>query len=70
MNRSDMRKILAGMRSFVPAEIEKMLLEQNAGYILDDEGHEIQYTEQDVYEQLRKRLRQYEKKTVTVPDIL
>lgn len=55
MNRSDVRKILAGMRTSVPAELEKELLEQY-------ESHEIQYTEQDVYEQLRKRLCWYEKK--------
>lgn len=70
MNRSDMKKILAGMRASVPAEIEKELLEQYTGHIIDDAGYEIQYTEQDVYEQLRKRLHQYEKKTTTAPDFL
>jgi hypothetical protein len=70
MNRSDVRKILAGMRASIPAEIEKELLEQYTGHIIDNEGHEIQYTGQDVYEQLRKRLRRYEKKTTTEPDFL
>ena len=37
MNRSDMRKILAGMRAPVPAEIEKELLRQYTGHIIDDE---------------------------------
>lgn len=69
MNRSDVRKILAGMRTSVPAELEKELLEQYTG-ISDDDGHEIQYTGQDVYEQLRKKLRQYEKKTTTESDFL
>jgi hypothetical protein len=63
MNRSDVRKILAGMRTSVPAELEKELLEQYESRIMDDESHEIQYTEQDVYEELRKRLCWYEKKT-------
>lgn len=70
MNKSDMKKILVGMRLSAPAEIEKMLLEQYTGYIIDDEDHEIQYTEQDVYEQLRKRLCRYEKKSVTTPDLI
>lgn len=69
MNRSGVRKILSDMRASVPAEIEKELLEQYTG-ISDDDGHEIQYTEQDVYEQLRKKLRQYEKKTTTKSDFL
>lgn len=38
MNRSDVRKILAGMRTSVPAELEKELLEQYAGRIMDDEA--------------------------------
>ena len=56
-----MRKILVGLKTSVPAELEKELLEEYTGHITDDEGHEIQYTGQDVYEQLRKRPRQYEK---------
>lgn len=70
MNRSDIKKNLTGMRVSAPTEIEKELLEQYTGHIIDDEGHEIQYTEQDVYEQLRKKLHQYEKKTATIPDFL
>lgn len=70
MNRSDMKKILAGMRVSVPIEVEKELLRQYTGHIIDDEGHEIQYTEQDVYEQLRKRLRRYEEKAVMAPEFL
>lgn len=70
MNRSDMEKILADIKVSVPIEVEKELLRQYIGHIIDNEGHEIQYTEQDVYEQLRKRLRRYEEKTVTTPDFL
>ncbi|HBL48975.1 MAG TPA: hypothetical protein DDZ65_01850 [Firmicutes bacterium] len=70
MNKSDIRKILAGMRVSLPTDIEKELLEQYTGHIIDDEGHEIQYTKQDVDEQLRKKLYQYEKKTTTAPDFL
>lgn len=70
MNKSDIRKILASMRVSLPTDIEKELLEQYTDHIIDDEGHEIQYTEQDVYEQLRKKLYRYEKKTTTAPDFL
>lgn len=66
MNRSDIRKFLDGMRISMPADIEKELLEQYTGHTIDDEGHEIQYTEQDVYEQLRKKLHRHEKKMTTV----
>ena len=45
MNRSIIRKILAGMRVSIPTDTEKELLEQYTGHIVDDEGHEIQYTE-------------------------
>ena len=65
-----MTKLLAGMRVSVPIEVEKELLRQHTGHIIDDEGHEIQYTEQDVYEQLRKKLSRYEEKAVTAPEFL
>jgi hypothetical protein len=60
MNRSCIRKILAGMGACVPAEIEEELLEEYRSHVIDEEGHAFQYTEQDVYEQLRKKLRRYE----------
>jgi hypothetical protein len=56
MNKSDLRRILANMRVSVSEKTEKELLEQYGSYPTDDEGHEFQYTEQDVYEQLRKKL--------------
>jgi hypothetical protein len=61
MNNSDLRRILANMRASIPEELEKDLLEQHGGYVTDDEGHQFPYTEQDIHELLRKKLRQYEK---------
>ncbi|MFA7078429.1 MAG: hypothetical protein WC147_08490 [Syntrophomonas sp.] len=49
------------MRISIPTDLEKELLDQYGDYATDDEGHVFEYTEQDIYEQLRKKLRPYEK---------
>ncbi len=51
--------ILENLRVTVPAELEKELLDEYGNLATDDEGHVFEYTEQDIYEQLRKRLRPY-----------
>jgi len=61
MKKTELRRILANMRVPIPKEVENELLEQYGNYATDDEGHEFQYTEQDIHEQLRKKLRSYEK---------
>jgi len=61
MKKTELRRILANMRVPIPKEVENELLEQYGNYATDDEGHEFQYTEQDIHEQLRKKLRPYEK---------
>lgn len=53
--------ILGKMRISIPTDLEKELLDQYGDYATDDEGHVFEYTEQDIYEQLRKKLRPYEK---------
>lgn len=40
----------------VPADLEHDLIEQYGKPVIDDDGHVIEYTEQDIYEQLRRRL--------------
>jgi hypothetical protein len=52
---------LEKMRISIPTALEKELLDQYGDYATDDEGHVFKYTEQDIYEQLRKKLRPYEK---------
>lgn len=59
MNKLDLRRILSNMRASVPEEIKKELTEQYGSYVIDDEGREFPYTEQDVYEQMRKKLRRF-----------
>ena len=57
----ELKSILESMRISIPAELEKELLTQYGSYATDEEGHVFEYTEQDIYEQLRKKLRLYEK---------
>ena len=52
--------ILGNMRISIPAELEKELLDRYGIFATDDEGHIFEYTEQDIYEQLRKKRRPYE----------
>lgn len=61
MKKSGIRRIIADLRISIPKEVENELLELYGSYVADDEGREFQYTEQDICEQLRKRLRPYEK---------
>ncbi|MBI4321266.1 MAG: hypothetical protein HY675_22475 [Chloroflexi bacterium] len=60
LTRKELRRILANFRVSVPAEVEKELLEVYGSPAIDDEGHVREYTEQDIYEGLRKRLYVYE----------
>ena len=63
LTKKDLRKILENMRISIPETLEHELLAQYGDYDIDNEGHIHEYTEQDIYEQLRKRLRMYEKST-------
>ncbi len=49
------------MRVAIPESLEAVLLQEYGYYETDDEGHPYVYTEQDIYEQLRKRVRPYDK---------
>ncbi len=40
----------------IPESLEKELLREYGRPVMDDEGHLREYTEQDICEQLRKRL--------------
>jgi hypothetical protein len=61
VKKSEIKMVLANMRISIPNEVEKELLELYGSCAVDDEGCEHEYTEQDIYEQLRKRLRLYKK---------
>lgn len=46
---------------YIPVELEKELLEIYGHDVVTEEGLTIEYSEQDICEQLRKILRHYEK---------
>lgn len=61
LTKKGIKTILENLRVRVPAELEKELLDEYVSLVTDDEGHVFEYTEQDICEQLRKRLRPYER---------
>jgi len=60
LTREELRKYLDVMRVSIPESFEKELLEQYGNYAVDEEGHVFEYTAQDIYEQLRKKIRPYQ----------
>ena len=62
LTKKGLRTILENLRLRVPADLEKELLDEYGNLATDDEGHVFEYTEQDIYEQLRKKLRPYDYK--------
>jgi hypothetical protein len=62
LTKKELKKILQDWRVSVPVvELEKKLLDDYGNPVTDDEGHLHDYTEQDIYEQLRKKLLPYAK---------
>ena len=61
LTKKRLSTILENLRVRIPAELEKELLDEYGNLATDDEGCVFEYTEQDIYEQLRKRLRPYVK---------
>jgi len=61
LTRKELNNILRGWRIwYIPAELKKELLEQYGSLWTDDEGRLHDYTEQDICEQLRKKLLPYQ----------
>ena len=61
LTKKRLTAILEDLRLRIPAELEKELLDEYGNLATDDSGHDIEYTEQDICEQLRKKLRPYQK---------
>jgi hypothetical protein len=62
LTRKELNNILRGWRIWdIPAELKGELLEQYGNPVIDDDGHLRDYTEQDICEQLRKKLLPYAK---------
>lgn len=61
LTKKELNKILQDWRIAIPAKLEKELLDDYGNLVIDDEGHLRDYTEQDIYEQMRKKLLPYAK---------
>lgn len=60
LTRKMLNTILRNYRVQIPAELKNELLEEYGYAIATDDGRLIQYSEQDICEQLRKIVRPYE----------
>lgn len=61
LTRKELMTITESLKVRLPAELEKELLSAYGKPVTDDDGHVLEYTEQDIYEQVRKRLHPYMK---------
>ena len=62
LKKKELNNILRGWRIWdIPSELKEELLEQYGNPVIDDDGHLRDYTEQDICEQLRKKLLLYAK---------
>ena len=60
LTKNKLNNILENMRVSIPVDMKTKLLAQYGNLVVDVEGHVFEYTEQDIWEQLRKILRPYE----------
>lgn len=56
LTKISLRSLLENMWISIPESLEKELLSDYGHPVMDDEGHMREYTKQDIYEQVRKRL--------------
>jgi hypothetical protein len=61
LTKKKLSLILRNLRVNIPTDLQEELLAHYGSPGTDDQGHPVEYTEQDIYEQLRKRLRPYTK---------
>jgi hypothetical protein len=59
LTKKKLNLMLENLRVSIPTDLEKELLDQYGNLATDAAGHVFEYTEQDIYEQLRKNLRPY-----------
>ena len=57
LTKKYLKEYQESMRIYIPDNIAKELLDTYGTYVIDDDGHMHDYTEQDISEQLRKILR-------------
>jgi hypothetical protein len=54
LTKKDLKEYQVNMRVYISDDLAKELLEIYGTVEIDDEGHSYEFTEQDIYEQLRK----------------
>jgi len=54
LTKNYLKKFQESMRISLPDNVEKNLLKEYGQPVVDDDGHIFEYTEQDIYEQIRK----------------
>ena len=59
LTRKELNKILRNWRISITSEMKKELLDEYGNFVTDEQGRVREYTEQDIYEQLRKKLYLY-----------
>jgi len=57
LTKKDLKEYQENMRVYISDSLATELLEQYGRPVIDDEGHIFEYTEQDIYEQIRKIIR-------------
>ena len=62
LTKQKLNKVLRNYRVQVPSELKKELLEQYGNTVITEDGRTIEYSEQDICEQLRKIVRSHEKR--------
>ena len=56
MTKESLKTLLENMWITIPESLEEELIADYGHPVADDEGHMREYTEQDIYEQVRKKL--------------
>ena len=60
LTKQKLNKVLRDYKVQVQSELKKELLEQYGNTVMTEDGRTIEYSEQDICEQLRKIVRSYE----------
>ena len=60
LTKKKLNTILRNYRVQIPAELKKELLQQYGNLVATEDGRVIEYSEQDICEQLREIVRPYE----------
>ena len=59
LTRKDLSEYLEGHFITIPRKLEQELLDTYGKPVADDEGHLDEFSEQDIYEQVRKKIANY-----------